>query len=1048
MASPFPRDYGFTDTIIAPHAAKNELVLHLIEDELGEPTRRVAAFLLSTYHCTLSHIIRYFLHKCHPSRKLSAAEVRRNLLVLQQHRCLLIERPPSNDVLVDGPRGGNPLDNTLLYSIDTDMAINRGRTGRMLYRAREACRGCSIPLFVASAATAAGGAAVGNKGETGSNKPQNDISNANLSSRGAVPDRSRRQLWEDIGNVTMELLILHGRATLEQVLAEVSAHVEAQANAALASRLKELSRIGDIAAAELAEREAQTDIVLRKQESRFLAYHIFEAFVQQRLISRAKKLTAPRQQAMFKFKTVRGPKGRAGAPAPEDAYVGPGRAAGARSVRARSRTVQVEEEEEDAQLPDEMRAGARERDTPDRAPAPAPASQGKRKLASSIAATAPGTGIASSAQEALQETGQVDRFAVIEARPEDSDADERQGFGPLSREKLLDPPPGTKGARVAPKTLAVSEQNGTPANENASEPRRAGKRLAADSGSEEEEEEEEEEEPTRKPRKGSSSSMELDEELTPKGKTKAKGKKKESEKAPAKKRARAAAETVAPVANVVEVDEPEEVEDLTYMNYLARKDVFWAVNWDQLFEEERIGVCVRYTRERLKEKAARVLRIMLEESLRDENAGAAAEDLCYLQRYTPHTLSPPVPLATIVAGSVANTRLDDYTYNEMSCINMSLSEDKAERGKNKHVPATQMLEHSRPMDLMRIINTYARKYVSGSSAASNHESLAAEPEVAPATPEGAEKVLDISTLRMLLDVLVADTSLSACRGYNSYTENSGAPGEYVANVGTMVSILQRKTITSIARARYGVQTARLVELMLTRNEWMEQTALGDIAILPAREAREKLYLLYRDKWVDFREISKRHDFNPQSTYYFWKVDYQHLRGVVLEHSYRGMLNLRIKRASLLREAGDKDLESQALALYAEAALRSSAGGGGGDKAGMDAATLSTTVGILSTSSSANATVSDISNANAATTESAAGSLANGTTAISVDGAASSAAVAIYRGSIMREEEKRLQDATGLHRDANSLGMDVAIGRLDLAMHNLDLTIMLLDRFES
>lgn len=652
------------------------------------------------------------------------------------------------------------------------------------------------------------------------------------------------------------------------------------------------------------------------------------------------------------------------------------------------------------------------------------------------------------------ESEQVDRYAVIEARPEDSDGEERAGFGPISEEKLIDTAVGKRG----PKTLAVAEQvspgtlahaeGGTGAGGKRLR-RGAGQKLVIDSDSEEEEE------ATavtkRKPRKGSSSSMDLDEEFSPSPST-GKGKSKVT-KAPAKKRPRTEPAAAAAAPAVIVLDEPEpDAEDAADLSSLARKDVLWAVNWDQLFEEERIGVCVRYTRERLKEKAARVLRIMLEDSLKNENAGAAMEDMCYLQRYTPHALSPPTVAVPVVAGPAANIALDTYTYNELPCINVTLSEDVGERLALGHFPPIQMLEVSRPADTMRIMNNYARLYVSGSASASNHESNATEPDMPPPAHEGTEKVLDITTLQMLLKVLVADTSLSACRGYNTLTD--GAKGEYVANTGSMISILQRKTIHSIAKARYGVQTARLVELMLSRDEWMEQAALGDIAIMPAREAREKLYLLYRDKWVDFREISKRSDYNPQSTYYFWRVDYTHLRGIVLEHSYRGMLNLHIKRASLLREVADKDLESQALALYAEASQRSSADGAReGDKSSVDAAMLTSSKISTTTTTSTSAGVLDtlsktLTNSSATMSESVAGSLTSGSAAITVVGAApSSAAVAICRGSIIREEEKRLQDATGVHRGANSLGMDVAIGRLDLAMHNLDLTIMLLDRFE-
>jgi hypothetical protein len=237
--------------------------------------------------------------------------------------------------------------------------------------------------------------------------------------------------------------------------------------------------------------------------------------------------------------------------------------------------------------------------------------------------------------------------------------------------------------------------------------------------------------------------------------------------------------------------------------------------------------------------------------------------------------------------------------------------------------------------------------------------------------------------------------------------------------------------------------------MLTRDEWMEQSALGDIAIMPAREAREKLYLLYRDNWIDFREVSKRSDYNPQSTYYFWKIDYHHVRSVVLDHSYRGLLNLRIKRASLVREAGEKETEAQTLTLYKEiAAGAGEAGqavkleGGAFDSSGVGGGLADTgsASSVADTKSTGIIVLNDGGDAGAST------GIGGGSQALT-----NSAAMAVHRGCIVRAEEKiaqaRLGTAVGTQHQLppHMQGIDVAVGRLDLAIHNIDLTIMTLDR---
>jgi hypothetical protein len=53
-----------------------------------------------------------------------------------------------------------------------------------------------------------------------------------------------------------------------------------------------------------------------------------------------------------------------------------------------------------------------------------------------------------------------------------------------------------------------------------------------------------------------------------------------------------------------------------------------------------------------------------------------------------------------------------------------------------------------------------------------------------------------------------------------------------------------------------ISIGRIIEL-LEGKSYLDQQTIGEMTIIPAREARERLYSLYRDKWVDYVEISKR-----------------------------------------------------------------------------------------------------------------------------------------------------------------------------------------------
>jgi hypothetical protein len=76
--------------------------------------------------------------------------------------------------------------------------------------------------------------------------------------------------------------------------------------------------------------------------------------------------------------------------------------------------------------------------------------------------------------------------------------------------------------------------------------------------------------------------------------------------------------------------------------------------------------------------------------------------------------------------------------------------------------------------------------------------------------------------------------------------------------------------------------------------YLEQQDLADTGIIPAREARDRLYKLFKGGWVDCLELAARPDFNPSSIRYFWKVDNLAVYKQVVDHIYKTMLNLRLR----------------------------------------------------------------------------------------------------------------------------------------------------------
>jgi len=173
-----------------------------------------------------------------------------------------------------------------------------------------------------------------------------------------------------------------------------------------------------------------------------------------------------------------------------------------------------------------------------------------------------------------------------------------------------------------------------------------------------------------------------------------------------------------------------------------------------------------------------------------------------------------------------------------------------------------------------------------------HAQLQREAREALAGGLQATKV-DVGSLKKLLEYLRLSESAAVVKVVGSEAEMGGP--SYMVNMRGLMQSLQRRTVFAIACERFGFVSARIVEL-LQRHSHLEQQQVSDMAILPARETRERLYKLFIDKWVQYVELSKRGDFNATSSFYFWYLDLPQLKRSIRAHLYQSMYNLSVRRS--------------------------------------------------------------------------------------------------------------------------------------------------------
>ena len=157
---------------------------------------------------------------------------------------------------------------------------------------------------------------------------------------------------------------------------------------------------------------------------------------------------------------------------------------------------------------------------------------------------------------------------------------------------------------------------------------------------------------------------------------------------------------------------------------------------------------------------------------------------------------------------------------------------------------------------------------------------------------GSSSTIELPVLKKLLELMRCD-AVGIISKVPFTDEVAGGP-MYMVDMNAIISTIKQKTIHSIVSEKLGMPSARILELLM-RKKYLDQTQVGEWAILPIRESRERIYQLFKFKYIDYVEVSKRLDFTPSTSSYLWYVDVVKLYRTLLESMYHGMLSLSVRR---------------------------------------------------------------------------------------------------------------------------------------------------------
>ncbi|CAI5981791.1 unnamed protein product [Closterium sp. NIES-64] len=221
------------------------------------------------------------------------------------------------------------------------------------------------------------------------------------------------------------------------------------------------------------------------------------------------------------------------------------------------------------------------------------------------------------------------------------------------------------------------------------------------------------------------------------------------------------------------------------------------------------------------------------------------------------------------------------------------------------------------------------------------------------TEDGRTMALD--RIRAALQLLVAHPSAVASRSSDAhYTIRESSicacqtptEGDYRAsmlwafshsmphfsNLSTSPVPLLVTQVEAIVSQRFGPSACRLFRLLLSKN-CLEQKQAAELAMISLADARQLLYRMMLDEFVQLQEVPKTADHAPQRTFYLWRIHIGTVLPRVLNHMCHGACNLRLRLEHEMQQEQEvlsllEQIE-QAHAAHSTGGAASSAGGGGG-----------------------------------------------------------------------------------------------------------------------
>ncbi|KAM7293070.1 DNA-directed RNA polymerase III subunit RPC3 [Ixodes scapularis] len=125
-------------------------------------------------------------------------------------------------------------------------------------------------------------------------------------------------------------------------------------------------------------------------------------------------------------------------------------------------------------------------------------------------------------------------------------------------------------------------------------------------------------------------------------------------------------------------------------------------------------------------------------------------------------------------------------------------------------------------------------------------------------------------------------------------------GMFCVDLHRGLRVLAEAFFASTVQDRFGAKSCRIFRLLLSKR-YLEQKQIEELAMIPARDAKEMTYKMFQEKFLAAQELPRTPDYAPSRMIYLFHVDLPQLSRQMLEWCCQAVCNLVLRREHICQE---------------------------------------------------------------------------------------------------------------------------------------------------